>query len=79
MFPAGTGLDNCSGQVYGGEVRSAPVCLPPLEVGLRMGWEAGVGEGMWGQGDLLREKVVLSISTVMESLKSQKGLGWKGP
>lgn len=45
MFPAGMGLDNCSGQVYGGEVRSARCLSAPLEVGLQMGWEVGVGAG----------------------------------
>lgn len=51
VFPAGAGLDNCSGQVYGGEVRSAR-CLsaPPWkwvcrwagkQVARRAAWEKG--------------------------------------
>lgn len=43
MFPAGMGLDNCSGQVYGWEVRSACCLSAPLEVGLQMGWDRGRG------------------------------------
>lgn len=62
MFPAGAGLDNCSGQVYGGEVRSACCLSAPHGSGSADGlgskWPGGqLGRRdvslWWGKGELI--------------------------
>lgn len=58
------------GRFMVGRCEMLAVCLPPCK------WLCTwAGRLLWGQGDLLREKVLLSISRVVESLISQAWVG----